>query len=1224
CFLLFAAVLNAGNKFSIPLAGSPSSSKKEDVFGVASDMDVDFTEDLMHSDKGVDFTNGQVKIKARTLKRSPDKETIYAEDDFISEMTAGPFKMKIEGKNGEISAKGDSGTFNGAFGYVNVSPLTLSEHPNTRIFFSGDTIDYRQGKITLRNGRITTDPKVVESGDLRKGGYHFLSESIVIENDKQVTLRNSDFFVGKRDYFPFRFPWYRLNIRNGSTVPLFPNWTDDDYYGWQISWGFLYGNSDSKFKGGFAPKYADTMGLLVGRWENWYKTDRFGTAKLNLDDFLVYSKAPKTMRDTNPMAWEQKHRRYRLNFSHDYDDKYGKFHFNSWYGTRSMIPDLDDLINKYQGRGWFDNPKDAVPTARPHYDKNIGFYSLDADLKGMGPDEDISFKGIMKMTDDKKTYSVMVYDIIDDISYGSSVDNDLYSHFELYKDNKKYKIGGYYQYLYDMDPGSTARDLKSRAENFGFEFFEKKHNIGFSYDEKNENKYRPLNYFERDPNLDSLVTVDSLLGSRFRYSYNPTTVREYVRYDSKDLRISLGEYDLVKNWRIRFGADIKEHKRELDPRTDALRQGRINNNSRDLEYNRFQDILREDFRETSAWVETGNDDVKIRITGGKTVESFLSREGLYDGSSRKYVNESQFYETLIEKNSVDLKKLGEAALSLNLRYDRYDKGHNPYTDTPVAGADSSLRGILKANHMATLWDNKTKTGRKVDFSLTNDLLTSGQFHMYNQGSMRPGNTVRSSGRSATAKEIRLEGKENFYEITDTLSLELGNTETRYKVNYKKAYDAGVSDRVKNEVTGHRVDFLMDGQNKLSLWYNRDRRYTDERLDDRNYNNLTYGNYGIRLNYGRHGFDYARNTIRSDITRMLNTDDAEEKIVLDTYGYRYRFRNDDQITFRYQAGTDIRNNWTKGIQELDVDNRSYSVSYLDAGEIEHQYSASYSTYQHREAAGNTLVLGGKRYNARNVNVLYLSYEYRDKRIFEEEMAWYGKREYGKDEDKLTAEELDRVREILQNRQNDKNTHNFSIDRIRDEKFKPGLFRRHFKAWTRWEINDARYKTTGDFLKSLQEVNAGLTYSYKRLGVGYAVTINNGWSGTNWIDKDLEHKISLHAKVGKPSRSWNFETYARFYDKRNDSTVNPSKRKASLEALGIEIGKEFGYYQWAVSGEAGYNATIKDYEWKVALQFTLLTFPNNAIFGLGAQRKSSGKTSPATYLFNGIKPERALDD
>ena len=32
------------------------------------------------------------------------------------------------------------------------------------------------------------------------------------------------------------------------------------------------------------------MGVLVGRWENWYKTDNYGTIKFDIDDWLVYSK----------------------------------------------------------------------------------------------------------------------------------------------------------------------------------------------------------------------------------------------------------------------------------------------------------------------------------------------------------------------------------------------------------------------------------------------------------------------------------------------------------------------------------------------------------------------------------------------------------------------------------------------------------------------------------------------------------------------------------------------------------------------------------------------------------------------------------------------------------------------------------------------------------------------------------------------------------------------
>ncbi len=78
------------------------------------------------------------------------------------------------------------------------------------------------------------------------------------------------------------------------------------------------------------------------------------------------------------------------------------------------------------------------------------------------------------MTDDKEAYALMVYDDISDIDYGSKIDNDLYSQIELYKDNNRYRVGGYYNYYMTWTLGSTLNDTQSRAEDFGFEFFEKK------------------------------------------------------------------------------------------------------------------------------------------------------------------------------------------------------------------------------------------------------------------------------------------------------------------------------------------------------------------------------------------------------------------------------------------------------------------------------------------------------------------------------------------------------------------------------------------------------------------------------------------------------------------------------------------------------------------------------------------------------------------------------
>lgn len=90
------------------------------------------------------------------------------------------------------------------------------------------------------------------------------------------------------------------------------------------------------------------MGLLIGRWENWYKTDKFGTAKLNIDDALIWSKADNKEKYNDPVDYEEKNKRYRLNYSHEYNGEKGILQFNAINGTYNMIPKLEDIITDYE------------------------------------------------------------------------------------------------------------------------------------------------------------------------------------------------------------------------------------------------------------------------------------------------------------------------------------------------------------------------------------------------------------------------------------------------------------------------------------------------------------------------------------------------------------------------------------------------------------------------------------------------------------------------------------------------------------------------------------------------------------------------------------------------------------------------------------------------------------------------------------------------------------
>ena len=178
-------------------------------------------------------------------------------------------------------------------------------------------------------------------------------------------------------------------------------------------------------------------------------------------------------------------------------------------------------------------------------------------------------------------------------------------------------------------------------------------------------------------------------------------IREYSQYDSKDLRISFGDYDLYGDYRVKAGLNVNEYTRKLDLTQDPLRKNVIKNNERSKEYNRFENIIYHDYREVRGYVDFYDDTTKFTFASGETKEEFVDRDGIYyisdfkDGSYRKYVNESKFYEVSAEQNEISLGNYGELALFGGIRYDKYDKGYNPYGKNYATGEDSTLRTQLR-------------------------------------------------------------------------------------------------------------------------------------------------------------------------------------------------------------------------------------------------------------------------------------------------------------------------------------------------------------------------------------------------------------------------------------------------------------------------------------------------------------------------------------------------
>lgn len=1156
------------------------------------EVEIDLNSNRLVSKDGVNVRYGELKMKAFEVKVDKSKNRAYIPGEFYIEADEPTGNLKMDLENGEVALDGTEGKFGKSLGYLEVGQVTGAEKPNDKIYFGGESTEYKNGKTYLKNAWFTTDPKIRTTRDPLNTGYHLKSDEIIVEPDKQVTFLNSDLYIGDKDIIPFSLPWYRFNIRQGSKVPLFPQWGTKDEYGWYISTGVLYGDKDSRFKGGFAPKFGDQIGFMIGRMENWYDLGKYGKGQLNITDWLIDKKADKDDVERNFDRWN-------FDYNHKYSGEYGKLNINYRNATYNMIPSMDDAIDKYFHGKANKNPSNGWKYVDGVPDKggNLGFYQLDSDLKNLGENKDITLKAKLNLVSDKEAYGVIVADQLDDMDYKATADYDLMSEVVLNKENDRYSIGGYYKYLYDMDPGSTKDDLQSRAEEFGFHIKDKKYKVALSYDDKTGDKYRRLNSWERDPNF-SKLNNNGPYGIEF--DYTPWTVAQYTKYDSQNAKATFGEYDFIGDWKVKTGYEYNHFEHELslqnDPfRNKALLDGKLGKttNLRDVEYNRYENIIYNKTTENRAFVDFIYGNTKFTLAGGDTKEEIWDREGIYDkeawsdGSYKIYLNESTFYEGGIAQDNIKLGPLGNLSLYGNIRVDQYDKG---YTTKEISTDDRSTRYRAGLTHNINLFDNTTNKNRTIDLALDNTFTYMYQDYSYD------------GGDNQMNKDLRLRHKENIQAFGDTVEFEVGNTKTIYTVDYKEIKRAS-TDKKKGEILNQKLDFLINDENSLGLEYSLDKRYTDKNQKDENHNDLTLKNYGINYTYGNNYFYYKNRNIDSSIWEIENVADAKEKIKEHVYGYTYSF-GDDKLNLEYISGKDRRIEENKEV--INSKNNSYSVSYFMGGDVEQKYTASYEDYESKGAWNSNL----SKYNS---DVVYLGYSYKDKRFTDEELVSYAASEYKKSPDQLTQYEIDRIRQVLQDRENSR-ARTFNLNRIIEDKSTYfGDYKRGFQTSIMMQRNKKRYEQTGDYLKSLEEMEGRLFYSYNRIGVGYIYNQKYNWKGEKWGATEKEHEFSLHAKIGKPSEGWRTKAYVKFYDHISGEKDDGG----TFDGFGIELGKEFGYYEWAVAYERDYSYRTKDYEWSAALQFKLLTFPDNNIFGLGATTDINHKTSPDTYLFDGIK-------
>lgn len=1178
----------------------------QEVEGRAEEVDIDLNTNTITSQKGIVLKQSNIKTKVHTMQRDAKAGKAYYRDGIIAEIDNETGKVKIESQAGEAAADGKEAHFYKNFGYLEVAPVTGAEAPNDRIYFGSDHISYKKEKIYIDKAWLTTDFKIINHvSNPNEIDYHILSKQMVIEPDKQLTIYDSNLYLGIRKVLPLEFPWFRLNIRKNSKVPLFPTWNEKDYYGWQASWGILYGDRSSKFKGGIAPKFADNMGFLIGRSETWYDTKEYGMAQVNVTDLLIHSKVHGKKDTMNDIEYEQKHKRYHVETKYDYDGEYGNFHISGINATTSMLSSLNDLITKYEANKEFDNKfgirGTRVYLKRPNFDKNIGYYSVNSDLHGMGKNKDISFQASSRLTTDKKLYTLSTYDDVEDNVFEEKGDNALYTNISLYQDNQRYKMGGYYQYLYDITPGYTKKYDRSRGENYGFVVFDKKHTLGLQYDEIKGDKLRDLHLWETESNAQALKRRNLL---DLPIDYTPVKVSEYSIYNQKQGILWLGEYEFEK-FRIKPSFSSKFEEKKLDvlenekivimdntavnPEVYTRKLGY----DRLRQYNRFHNKVYAKIKENKGninLVEENN--INVNVFAGKQKEEIWTREGEISGSLDKIYrikSESSFYGFDIEKKNISLGSFGKVALRADLRQDEYQHSDG-----------SSLRYGLGFNHELSLYE-------KEDVKVRNNLDIYMQKYNYN-------------GRKEEDKAQNLYTKKDSYQMKDILSWDTKAVHTEYYGEYRLDKNPIHPSDKKGEFLKQKVDFQVNGNKKISFFYEKDDRYTNRVVNTfRNYRDLSMENYGGRVQYGAHSFGYERQKVDFQFPKI-----ATEDIGANSFQYSYSW-GDKSLGLSYRTGKDrILIDDFHDTKVLDIDNKVYGFNFHKNGDIQHHVYFSYENSHHKEGSSK-VTLDGSRKNIGHSDKINFSYQYRDTRMQEAEYIKYASLETGKTEKELSIRDIEKVKSLLENR--DSLEDSFHLTGIREDAFLFGDGRTNFRFYGSLERNKARYEKTHNLGDSLQKIKGSMFYTHNRYGLGYSFEENAGWlyqnSKYSWKKKNREHQISLYGKVGRPSKSWKVKTYAKFYENLLDKVNEDRKHKKALDGIGIEIGKEFDFFEWSVLYERKYSLTARDYEWRVGLQFTLLTFPDNAIFSIGAN-KSSHKIRPKTQFMESVHVENIVDD
>ena len=180
---------------------------------VENKVSIDLNTEILTSTEGLDINYGDMSLNVLNVQRDLKENKVYLRDRFKTKIFNPMGRVYFESGSGEVVMDGTKADFSDSYGTMEVGNITGAEYPNDKIYFGAKKIKYSTDIILMDNGWITTDPLIDKSKNPNNAGFYLLSDKLIVEQNKQITMKGVDFYKSGKSYLPFKFPCFKVIIR---------------------------------------------------------------------------------------------------------------------------------------------------------------------------------------------------------------------------------------------------------------------------------------------------------------------------------------------------------------------------------------------------------------------------------------------------------------------------------------------------------------------------------------------------------------------------------------------------------------------------------------------------------------------------------------------------------------------------------------------------------------------------------------------------------------------------------------------------------------------------------------------------------------------------------------------------------------------------------------------------------------------------------------------------